>query len=49
MMLKAKYHLERVVPLEDSSIVNPARYRCRSIPAAGALVKDEDGGQMRLL
>ncbi len=49
MTLKAKYHLAEVSLLEDSSITNPARYRCRSVPAAGALVKDEDGGQMRLL
>ena len=27
---------------EESSIKNTARYRVRSIPAAGALIKDED-------
>ncbi len=49
MMLKAKYRLERAVPLEEVAITNPARYRCRTIPAAGALVRDEESGQMRLL
>ena len=49
MMLKAKYRLERAVPLEEAAITNPARYRCRTIPAAGALVRDEESGQMRLL
>ncbi len=49
MTLKPKYHLERAIPLEESSITNLARYRCRSIPAAGALMREEDGEQMRLL
>ena len=30
-------------------ITNLPRYRCRSIPAAGALLKEEDGEQMRLM
>ena len=37
MTLKPKYQLRQVMPLEESSITNLARYRCRSIPAAGAL------------
>ena len=49
MTLKAKHHLAEASVLEDSAITNPARYRCRAIPGAGALVKDEDGGQLRLL
>ena len=49
MTLKPKYHLERAIPLEESSITNLARYRCRSIPAAGALMREDDGEQMRLL
>ena len=49
MNLKAKYHLDRVLPLEESSITNLARYRCRFIPAAGALLRDEDSEQMSLL
>ena len=51
MTLKPKYHLERVVPVEETTIVNHSRYRARSIPAAGALLREEDQGreQMSLL
>ena len=42
MSLKKKALLERVVLLEQSSIVNASRYRSRNIPTAGALLKDED-------
>ncbi len=49
MTLKPKYQLRQVMPLEESSITNLARYRCRSIPAAGAAVREEDGDQMRLI
>lgn len=42
MSLKKKSLLYRVVMLEDSGIVNVSRYRCRSIPTAGALPKEED-------
>jgi len=40
--LKPKYRLERVLPVEDSGIVNMSRYRTRKLPAAGALLKAED-------
>ena len=49
MALKPKYQLSEVCSLEASGITNLSRYRCRSLPAAGALLKEEDGGQMRLL
>ena len=51
MTLKPKYHLSEVRTLEDSSITNLGRYRCRSLPAAGAILKEEDGDnqQMQLL
>ena len=49
MTLKPKYHLSEVRQLEDTSITNLPRYRCRTIPAAGAILKEEDGEQMRLL
>jgi len=49
MTLKPKYRLAEVKPLEETSITNLPRYRCRSIPAAGALIREEDGDQMRLL
>ena len=42
MTLKPKYRLERVIPVEDSGIVNMSRYRTRNLPAAGALLKSED-------
>ena len=48
MTLKPKYHLQRAVPVEQSGIVNLTRYRTRSIPAAGALVKPEDQGEEQL-
>ncbi len=48
MTLKLKYHLQRAVPVEQSGIVNLTRYRTRSIPAAGALVKPEDQGEEQL-
>ena len=34
---------------EDAPLTNLPRYRCRAIPAAGALLREEDGEQMRLL
>ena len=51
MTLKPKYKVERVLPLERTHIQNPARYRARSLPIAGALLKEEDRGeeQMTLL
>ncbi len=49
MTLKPKYRLSEVLSLKDSSITNLGRYRCRAIPAAGALLKEEDSDQMKLL
>lgn len=48
MTLKPKYHVTRVEPLESTSIVNPGRYRARSLPVAGALLKEEDRGEEQL-
>ena len=48
MSLKAKRVLERALPLKDSDIQNTARYRVRSIPAAGALIKGEDRAEKQL-
>ncbi len=42
MSLKKKATLERVLPVTESGIVNASRYRCRTIPTAGALLKEED-------
>ena len=48
MSLKAKRVLEKAMPLKDSDIQNAARYRVRSIPAAGALIKGEDRAEKQL-
>ncbi len=42
MSLKKKAVVIRALPLADSGIVNQSRYRTKTIPAAGALLKDED-------
>ena len=44
MTLKKKALLHRAALLSGSGIVNESRYRTRTIPAAGALLKDEDIG-----
>ena len=51
MNLKPRYHLEEVKTLGETSIVNQGRHRVRAVPAAGALVREEDSGeeQMNLL
>ncbi len=48
MTLKPKYRVERAEPLEKTTIVNAARYRARSLPIAGALLKEEDRGEEQL-
>ena len=48
MSLKAKRVLEKAMPLKDSDIQNTARYRVRSVPAAGALIKGEDRAEKQL-
>ena len=42
MNLKKKALLQNALLLEDSGIENVSRYRMKSIPAAGALLRDED-------
>ena len=48
MNLKPKYHLERVTSVEESAISNLSRYRVRAIPAAGALLRQEDTEERQL-
>ena len=48
MTLKPKYHLETVLLSEETSITNWTRYRVRAIPAAGALVKEEDSEDQQI-
>ena len=42
MSLKKKAELSHAVRLEESGITNPSRYRTRTLPNAGALLKPED-------
>ena len=42
MTLKKKAVVENVLPLEESGIVNASRYRTKTIPSAGSLLKPED-------
>ena len=48
MTLKPRYKVEWASPLSDTAIVNPARYRARSLPIAGALLKEEDRGETQM-
>ncbi len=42
MTLRKKAVLTDAVPLKDSGIENVSRYRSKTIPSAGAILKDED-------
>ena len=42
MSLKKKAVLSDAVLLAESGIVNESRYRTKTIPSAGALLKEED-------
>ena len=46
--LKRGRVLENVVPLDQTPITAPARYRVRAVPAAGAQLKPEDKGEIQL-
>lgn len=46
--LKKTKKLEKAVPLKDTSIANPSRYRVRSLPSAGSILKGEDKGEVQL-
>ena len=48
MTLKPKYRLEWAKPLSATTIVNISRYRARSLPIAGALLKEEDRGETQM-
>ena len=48
MTLKTRYRLRTAEFLADSHIVNRSRYTARSLPAAGALLKPEDAGEVQL-
>ena len=46
--LKKKAMVARACVLEHSGIANPSRYRSKSLPAAGALLKPEDSGDTQI-
>ena len=48
MNIKPKYRLERLADVADTGITNQARYRTRTIPAAGALLRPEDSEEKQL-
>ena len=45
MSLKKKASVLYAVKLEESGITNVSRYRCRTIPTAGSLLKDDDSAE----
>ena len=47
LTLKKKATLERAAILSSSGIVNASRYRTKTIPSAGAILKPEDLGQQQ--
>ncbi len=48
LTLKKKFELDRAVTLEESGITNLGRYRGRSLPATGALVREEDSEEKQM-
>ena len=46
--LKKKATLTDAQLLEGSSVANPSRYRCRTIPTAGAILKEEDAQEKQI-
>ena len=48
MVLKPKRTVIQVLPLAETAIVNTARYRARSLPVAGAILREEDRGEKQL-
>ena len=48
MTLKPKYKVAWARPLEQTTIVNAARYRARTLPVAGSLLKEEDRGEKQI-
>ena len=45
--LKKNYTLVKAVPLDKTSIKNVSRYRVKKIPAAGALLQEEDSEEQQ--
>ena len=45
LKMKPKFKVERVAAFENSGIQNKTRYKAKTLPAAGALLKPEDRGE----
>ena len=48
MTLKPKRKVDAVRPVEEMPISNLARYRARSLPVMGAVIKVEEKGQEQI-
>ena len=49
MTLKKNGFVEKVEPLTETTFVSPHRYRTKTLPAAGAAVREEDLGEQLTL
>ena len=45
MKLKPKYKVTQLCALGESGIVNRSRYKAKTLPTAGALLRPEDRGE----
>ena len=48
MSLKKGKVVVKAAPLQDTAILEVSRYRVRSLPAAGALLKPKDRGEEQI-
>ena len=48
MNVKKNHKIVSAAPLDETVIKNVSRYRVRSLPAAGALLRDEDRGETQM-
>lgn len=48
MSLKKNHKLVTAAPLDETTIKNVTRYRVKSLPAAGALLREEDRGETQM-
>lgn len=48
MSLKKNHKLVSAAPLDETTIKNVTRYRVKSLPAAGALLREEDRGETQM-
>ena len=48
LSVKKGRKVEKALPLDETEIVDPQRYRVRAIPAAGAILRPDDKGEKQL-